>query len=68
MTGQRYNSGKPRFSLITPIGLTELAKVYTFGAIKYAANNWRKGLSWTETADSAMRHINAWLDGENIEP
>jgi hypothetical protein len=32
------------------------------------ANNWRKGMSWKETAACAQRHIVAFLEGEDIDP
>lgn len=73
---RRYNKGKLRYSLVSPIALKELAKVYTLGAEKYTvynedgsikddgANNWKKGLSFTSVLDSAYRHISAWKNGE----
>lgn len=61
----RYNRMKPLMSLITPIGLIELAKVYTYGAKKYEPHNWQRGMPWSECADSLMRHLMCWLDGED---
>jgi hypothetical protein len=77
---RRYNSGKLRYQLITPIGLAKLAEVYTKGASKYTlfddednmiedgSNNWKKGLPFTDIMDSAKRHIQAWESGEDIDP
>lgn len=77
---RRYNSGKLRYQLITPIGLSKLAEVYTKGASKYTlfddegnmiedgSNNWKKGLPFTDIMDSAKRHIQAWESGEDIDP
>jgi hypothetical protein len=77
---RRYNSGKLRYQLITPIGLSKLAEVYTKGASKYTlynedgsikedgSNNWKKGLPFTDIIDSAKRHIQAWESGEDIDP
>lgn len=66
--GLRYNAGKPRVSLISPWALLGLAQVFTFGAVKYAAWNWAKGLSWAETVDSLLRHLLAFLQGEDVDP
>lgn len=66
--GVRHNQNKTRWSLLPSEALEAVAEVLTFGAKKYAAHNWRKGLSWSETEDSAMRHLNKWKRGENIDP
>lgn len=60
----RFNSGKPKLSMIPRSALVAEANVFAFGAEKYARDNWRKGMKWTEVADSAMRHMQAWLEGE----
>jgi len=67
-TGLRYNAGKPRMSLLPFDALREVAKVLTFGAQKYAPHNWRKGLTWSETYDSLIRHLTARLSGELRDP
>ena len=36
--------------------------------IEDGADNWRKGMSWKETAACAQRHIVAFLEGEDIDP
>lgn len=60
----RFNSGKPKLSMIPRSALVAEANVFAFGAEKYARDNWRKGMKWTEVADSALRHLQAWLEGE----
>lgn len=65
--GQRFNSGKPRISLIPPRPILELAKLYTKGAEKYGDRNWEKGLSWLETYDAMERHMLKWLGGEDFD-
>lgn len=44
------------------------ARVLAFGANKYAAHNWRKGMLWTRLGDAALRHLTAWMDGEDTDP
>ena len=63
----RFNKGKPRFSLVSPIAHEELAKVLTMGAQKYAPYNWMKGLPFMEVIDSLERHVNAFKRGENMD-
>lgn len=69
----RYNEGKTRWGLLPILAhiliqnhvmLRDLAAVYTFGAIKYDDNNWRKGGSWLKVLDSAMRHVDSVIGGE----
>ena len=65
--GWRSNDGKMRPTLISPVVLWLLGKVLQFGARKYAAHNWVKGLSWEETADSFQRHYLRWMMGEEMD-
>lgn len=63
-TGLRYNSGKRLIAAISPHFIEGIADVLTFGARKYARNNWMKGLSFSETLDSLERHLKALQRGE----
>lgn len=49
--------GKPRYDLITPIGLYYLAMHYTNGAKKYGDRNWEKGQPLSRYIESAERHL-----------
>lgn len=60
MSGLRYNSGKPRWSLLPWDALAAVLNVMELGATKYAPRNWEKGLSWEQTYDALMRHLQAW--------
>lgn len=53
----KFDSGKPRPSLLSPIALLEVAKVATMGAQKYSDHNWRKGMKWSRLLDAANRHV-----------
>lgn len=66
--GDRYNEGKVRWSLVDFPSLEPMVRVLMFGAEKYSAHNWKKGLPVTEICDSMMRHITAFLAGENDDP
>ena len=63
--GVKHDHGKPMFRLIPQHALEEVAKVMTFGAQKYAPNNWMLVPSGHDRyVDAALRHINAHLRGD----
>jgi len=64
----KNDSGKVRMELLSPIALTEIAKVLTFGSIKYEAHNWRKGFAWSRLLGAALRHLFAFIGGEDKDP
>ena len=63
--GMKFDTGKLQYSLIPPETLSALAEVLTFGARKYAPNNWvlvQDGE--TRDLDAAFRHLEAFRSGE----
>lgn len=60
-------AGKGRFDLISPVGERRLARRYEQGAVKYGDRNWQKGIPIGRCLDSAKRHINQYLEGNNEE-
>lgn len=64
----KYDGEKPRMDLLDPLALEGLAKVLTFGAQKYAAHNWRKGIANTRLIAAMLRHMFAIMRGEDIDP
>lgn len=65
--GVKFDADKPRMDLLSPVALEEIAKVMTFGAKKYGDNNWRKGLAWSRVLGAALRHIFAFIRGEDVD-
>lgn len=65
---ERYNKGKPQYSLIDLQALEQCARVLEFGAKKYARDNWKKGMPVTQILDSLLRHLAALRAGELIDP
>lgn len=63
----RYNEGKLRYDLVPVFALKEVTRVFTYGAIKYAPDNWRKGLPWTGCIASLERHLQAFKGGEDVD-
>jgi hypothetical protein len=66
--GRKNDSGKPRLDLIAPELLTEVGKILAFGAEKYEARNWEKGMAWGRPFGACMRHLWAWWGGEDTDP
>lgn len=64
----KYDGKKPDLSLLSPIAMVKVAQVMTFGRQKYGADNWRKGLQWTRYLAASLRHIFAYLGGEDKDP
>lgn len=66
--GLKYDQDKPRMDLLDFDALEGLAKVLTFGANKYAAHNWRKGISYSRLSAAILRHLGAIQRGEDVDP
>lgn len=64
----RHNVGKLRWALVYWPALNELVKVLEEGAMKYAPDNWKKGLNREEILESIQRHLVALFDGEEYDP
>ena len=61
----KHDAGKTEYCYLSPIAMEEICKVLTFGAKKYAPHNWTKGFKWTRVFSAAMRHLFAWLSGQD---
>jgi hypothetical protein len=68
VTGGEKGSKPERFDLIPVGALREVARVYGFGAGKYADHNWRKGYAWHLSYAAALRHVTSFWDGEDLDP
>lgn len=67
-SGVKHDQEKPDMSLLSSIALVEIAKVMTFGKAKYSAHNWRGGFKWSRVLSAAMRHLVAFIGGEDKDP
>lgn len=60
---------KPDLSLVPPAAVIYLALAMTDGANKYGPYNWRENKVRARVyVAAALRHINTYLDGENLAP
>lgn len=66
--GIKYDAEKIRTDLVSSLAIEELAKVLTFGAKKYTAHNWRLGMSWSRLIGACLRHVYAFMRGEDRDP
>lgn len=66
--GVKKDTGKPRFSLLPLVELSEVVDVLEFGAKKYSPDNWKLvPLSEDRYFDAAIRHILAFRLGEKLD-
>ena len=64
----RYNNGKDQWALVDFEALKPMVAVLEFGAKKYSPDNWMKGLETTKIVESLLRHVFAYLNGEDEDP
>ena len=64
----KKDAGKPALELIPRECLEGMGHVLTFGAEKYDRHLWRDGMEWSRLLGGALRHINAFNDGEDLDP
>ena len=66
--GVKFDQEKTRVELINYGFVEGIARVMTFGAQKYDAWNWSKGLSYSRCFGALLRHLFAWYRGEKNDP
>lgn len=64
----KHDAGKPRMDLLPPRALLAVGSVMAHGARVYGEHNWRRGMTYGRLAAAALRHLAAWLDGEDADP
>lgn len=67
LTAAKADQGKPCMSLLPFDVLREVTKVFDYGAHKYAAYNWTKGMRYTRLIDAELRHLTSWLNGQDLD-
>ena len=63
--GVKFDADKPRMDLLDAYAIEQLALVLSFGAKKYDSHNWRKGIAKGRLIAAALRHLFAYLRGED---
>jgi hypothetical protein len=68
-SGRKDDQGKPQYRLLPTRGLAAIVDVLTFGAVKYAPDNWQRVDNASARYEDAMlRHLFAWKAGETNDP
>lgn len=64
---KKHKDHKVDLSLLPPMPLVEIAKVYMYGVREYGRWNWARGLSYSDLFAAALRHSWKWFWGENYD-
>lgn len=62
--GRKNDGSKLRWSLLPWDAMTDVVRVFMFGAHKYGERNWELGMDKSRLMDAAIRHITRWQCGE----
>lgn len=65
--GLKFDNDKPMVNLLDPDALEEVARVLTFGASKYGARNWEKGINYSRLLGATLRHVFAVMKRQDID-
>lgn len=66
--GKRFSDDKPPVELFPFEVIESYAEHAAIGAKKYGPRNWERGMPWMRMVASLMRHLIAWLRGEEHDP
>jgi len=59
--------GKPRPDLFSPFALDRVGEWLRLGSLKYAENNWMKGMKYSRVMASLYRHLTKYMQRDNTE-
>lgn len=66
-TGKKNDSDKPNLALVPKEAYWGMANALTYGAKKYGSDNFKGGIAYRRLAAACLRHLTAFLDGEDID-
>lgn len=65
----KHDAGKLPLHLVDPQYLEMISQVLAHGQAKYGAWNWAAGtFDWSRLYSAALRHLNAFWGGEDLDP
>ncbi len=67
-TGVKHDQEKPDLSLLPIEFLSEVARAMMHGEKKYGRYNYTGGMQWSRIIAASMRHILAFMGGEDLDP
>lgn len=62
--GTKFDNGKLKWILLPWDVMTDVVRVFMFGAHKYGERNWELGMDKDRLMDAALRHITKYICGE----
>lgn len=66
--GTKFDKGKARWDLLPFAEVEDVVDILTFGAEKYAPNNWQKVKDAKSRYTAAtFRHLVSWIKGNKID-
>jgi len=65
--GRKDDADKLRMDLVPVHTINALADVFGYGAEKYTAWNWSKGIAYSRIYAAALRHLTAFWSGEDLD-
>lgn len=66
--GMKHDQEKPALQYLSAIWVNDVGRVLSFGAKKYAGHNWRKGIHQSRLLAACLRHVFAFMSGEDNDP
>ena len=67
-SGRKDDTGKDPWDLAPWQSFGAIVGVMAFGARKYGARNWERGMAWGRLYAACIRHLTAWWGGEDKDP
>lgn len=68
MSGRKDDSGKVDYSQLSRAMIEPMIRALMFGANKYKKFNHKGGFENTRLLAASLRHIMAFMDGEDLDP
>lgn len=67
-SASKNDSEKPDLSLNPYVAIEAMARAFMVGERKYGRYNYTKGHKASQLVAAALRHLNAWNEGEECDP
>lgn len=67
MNADKFDGGKPDYSLLPKVFCDQVAYVMMYGATKYGAGNYLKGHRLTQLTAAAGRHLKELEEGNDVD-
>ena len=67
MTGMIFDSEQIQVDLLDTEWLEGVGRILTFGSKKYAADNWRQGISYRRLIGACFRHLFSFAQGKTTD-